>query len=346
MRYKSIALTNLQTPKTALAFIGQYMNPGFRSHCFPGPFFETQQPFSYRLFDSIIGARTHYSREQIELQLRLIQSHHDLSPFGNEFVKAIKGKILIDLGCGVPDFMINVAEVFNARFYVGVDSRCVFGALVSKRSTTEFTALYIQSDLQDFLEAFKYSDGVIFHLSGIEPRDMHDHETIEYINLCLTQMKRLAKPGDRILLNGGTHGFDPLSLGFKLLAEDGLCTLYGLDGESIGVPIRHLLDQPHSLYTIELLKQDIRHNTPISYTMLFGMLVQFINGNRYNNKLKTEDSDLIIQAISLMRTTMLEIGRLKNLAYQGLKSTRDVQIRHAFEKLLQFLDENADKLLN
>lgn len=163
-----------------------------------------------------------YGRRQLKPadQLQASLAPERLSAFGRALGLVLRGKVMIDLGCGVPDLSrlpVIVAEGLGAREYVGVDRNMKPDLLEQHASNDAHGSMprnYVRGDLLPYLADLPQSEGTCFYLAGIEPVDHRGSTTHAYIAASLTEMQRIAVPGDSIVIGLGTTGFDPTGYGF------------------------------------------------------------------------------------------------------------------------------------
>ena len=157
--------------------------------------------------------------------------HAARSEFGKELEKVIRGRELIDLGCGDYNAVRTIAEACSARRYVGVDLHASEKILGGLEKSSDFYSAYIKDDMLSFLSKIDHLQGVVFHLSGLQPVEtwhagtlVHDknfldaymaEENKHYIDASLKEMSRLSQPGDAILAARSAIGFRPERYRFK-----------------------------------------------------------------------------------------------------------------------------------
>lgn len=209
-------------------------------------FISRDVPFSmflaeeYKTDDKDIDHLGDFSKDHAAAEQRLLRA--EKSEFGKEMENVIKGRVVIDLGCGEYNAVRTVAEACSARQYIGVDKYCNSEKVGKNR---DFSSVYIKDDMLAFLSKIDHLDGVVFHLSGLQPSETNEgtkeqsgdekflndritEENKNYIRACLMEMSRLCRPGDAILIAVSAIGFFPEKFGFKpsVKSRRGIYTIF------------------------------------------------------------------------------------------------------------------------
>ncbi len=156
-----------------------------------------------------------------------------LSNFGRKFSARVSGKLLVDLGSGIPDNSLSVAlmaRAFSARAYVGVDHLNVpqnFRAEHIPGTNLRLSTEYLRSDMLEFLNTFvRPPEGVVFHMAGIEPLKTNigfrkyfqpEGADKEYLDAVVRRISEIMRPGDALIIGPVTHGIRPKVFGMLLV---------------------------------------------------------------------------------------------------------------------------------
>lgn len=131
-------------------------------------------------------------------------------------------RIIVDLGCGIPDVSFGprvVAEYAMATGYLGVDLlHCQRGIIEDKwkRRKTFWTA-FLPGDHLEILKQVKIEWPKSLFLGGVELLDYKDKETPNQI---MHQIEKVTKKGDSLILCASSRDFNPDKSLFNLTYED------------------------------------------------------------------------------------------------------------------------------
>lgn len=167
----------------------------------------------------------------------------DLQPVGKFLKEHCPGKTVYDLCCGLPEYSRaprDMAEVFDAKEYVGVDlfihdkdddkhtrQRKKKEALLEKgpeikiEQQGKMPIFWVEDEMLAFLSRLKESNGSIFYFSGIEGMP-GDPNTREYVQHLETELKRICKKGDIIMMDDLVSNIylDMKKIGFEAMSFD------------------------------------------------------------------------------------------------------------------------------
>ncbi len=158
-----------------------------------------------------------YGLRNIRLKEALLEQFgsRQLTEFGQTLKIAVTDRKFIDLACGDPALSpipSIVASALGAREFVGVDKNLPNTYSAADTPLLQETGVHISYehfDILQFLARLPVQNGVTFNIAGLEWVDANDPITRDYIAASLTEIQRVTKSGDAVIIGSGTLGFDP-----------------------------------------------------------------------------------------------------------------------------------------
>ncbi len=159
----------------------------------------------------------------------------------------VRGKDFIDVGCGKGDIIRNLAKMYGARSYIGVDSEDYFNhsnelktfvnisseinrlreegcvKVIKREIDNEFKSTWVVDDLLYFVSKMKCSEGTVFFASGLQITDWMRREAVvfpvweSYFDALYDELARVSVVGDAVIINccQDLNGAKLLERGFR-----------------------------------------------------------------------------------------------------------------------------------
>ncbi len=133
-----------------------------------------------------------------------------ITPFGKMLSRKIKNSVFIDLGCGIPEKSVVprlLAQAFQAKFYVGVDSLHLRSDEIRQHEILAlggFTSYFLKEDLLKFCSQLEMHLPKVIFLAGIEAKDETSDTSKIYFEKLTRELKRIVEVGDILILGAGS----------------------------------------------------------------------------------------------------------------------------------------------
>lgn len=154
-----------------------------------------------------------------------------LLPLGEKLSEVLPGKVMIDLGCGQPNYSPAprlIAEAFDALFYWGVDQNISKDELRKSEFNLrqDFYSFFTRAEIFQFLDRLNPSSHYVIFMAGLELKNREGQELERVREQWERVLLKVLLPGSYVLCGAGSRDIAMQSSGFKLIFEDRFHRLY------------------------------------------------------------------------------------------------------------------------
>lgn len=178
--------------------------------------------------ESLISNRVILPPEELNMALRA----ENLTPAGRAIKDAMTGSDVIDLGSGNPNvstLVPNMAEVFSAKSYTGVDisslGKYADSAPIPGKLNPEFTKKYVEEDMLRFVQNMEPTNPVVIHMAGLEKRGTGEIQS--YTTDLSDAITDKTRAGDSVIISTSEGSLEPNTSHFDLVATAPYVDKYG-----------------------------------------------------------------------------------------------------------------------